>query len=384
MDSRTFKPFAMKNTRIAVLLCLFVAHTLTVWANGPTQEFTKTIQREFSTAADGTTALYNKYGNVKVKTWQNNAVKIEITIVVNAKSQREADETFKNINVNFTNAWGYVKAETMIADGMSSGSGNWWPMKTCGDDFKINYEVWMPMTNQLDLKNKYGNSWVAALKGKLIAEIKYGELRAEAVSNDANLNLGYGHAWLAGVKNLYGQVSYSKLNITDANDIQLDTKYSETKVDNANNLRITSKYDDFTLGNVEELRLQTKYANLRSNNIRSAYITAQYSDMGFAAVREGVDADMTYGKLAIDALSRNFSNVNVVGKYTGVTVAVERGAVYRFDAEVKHADAHVPHAATVKSRTDSGQQEFVRGFMGNESAKGLVKARLTYGDFVIK
>lgn len=374
----------MKNTRIAVLMCLFVAQTLTVWANGPAQEFTKTIQREFSTAADGTTALYNKYGNVKVKTWQNNSVKIEITIVVNAKGQREADETFKNINVNFTNAWGYVKAETMIADGMNSGSGNWWPVKTCGDDFKINYEVWMPMTNQLDLKNKYGNSWVAALKGKLIAEIKYGELRAEAVSNDANLDLGYGHAWLASVKNLYGQVSYSKLNITDANDIQLDTKYSETKVGTANNLRITSKYDDFTLGNVEELRLQTKYANLRSENIRTAYITAQYSDMGFATVREGVDADMTYGKLSIDALSRNFSNVNVVGKYTGVTVAVERGAVYRFEAEVNHADAHVPQAATVKSRTDSGQKEFVRGFMGNESAKGLVKARLTYGDFVIK
>ncbi len=374
----------MKNTRIAVLLCLFVAQTLTVWANGPAQEFTKTIQREFSTAADGTTALYNKYGNVKVKTWQNNSVKIEITIVVNAKNQREADETFKNINVNFTNAWGYVKAETMITDGMNSGSGTWWPLKTGCDDFKINYEVWMPMTNQLDLKNKYGNSWVAALKGKLIAEIKYGELRAEAVSNDANLDLGYGHAWLASVKNLYGQVSYSKLNITDANDIQLDTKYSETKVDNANNLRITTKYDDFTLGNVEELRLQTKYANLRSENIRTAYITAQYSDMGFATVREGVDADMTYGKLAINALSRNFSNVNVVGKYTGVTVAVERGAVYRFDAEVNHADAHLPQAATVKSRTDSGQRELVRGFMGNESAKGLVKARLTYGDFVIK
>ncbi|MDO8970779.1 MAG: hypothetical protein Q7U74_08835, partial [Saprospiraceae bacterium] len=370
----------MKNTRIAVLMCLFVAQTLTVWANGPAQEFTKTIQREFSTAADGTTALYNKYGNVKVKTWQNNSVKIEITIVVNAKGQREADETFKNINVNFTNAWGYVKAETLITDGFNSGSGTWWPLKTGGDDFKINYEVWMPMTNQLDLKNKYGNSWVAALKGKLIAEIKYGELRAEAVSNDANLNLGYGHAWLASVKNLYGQVSYSKLNITDANDIQLDTKYSETRVDNANNLRITSKYDDFTLGNVEELRLQTKYANLRSENIRTAYITAQYSDMGFASVREGVDADMTYGKLAINALSRNFSNVNVVGKYTGVTVAVERGAVYRFDAEVNHADAHLPQAATVKSRTDSGQQELVRGFMGNESAKGLVKARLTYGD----
>lgn len=384
MRSKTFKSGTPVVGRATVLLLLFLGQTFVASAGGPVQEFSRNINREFSTAADGTTALYNKYGSVNVKTWQNNSVRINITIVVNAKGQREADETFKNINVNFTNAWGYVKAETMIAEGMNAGGGNWWPMKTCGDDFKINYEVWMPASNQLDLKNKYGNSWVAALKGKLIAEIKYGDLRTESISNDADLNLGYGNAWIASVNNLYGQVSYSKLNVAEARDIQIDTKYSETRVDKANNLRITSKYDDFKLGTVEELRLQTKYANLRSANIRSAYITAQYSDMGFASVREGIDADMTYGKLGIDALSRNFSTVNVVGKYTGVTLAVERGTAYRFDAEVNYADAHIPTAATIKNRSDSGNRETVQGYFGSESAKGMVRARLTYGDFVIK
>ena len=100
--------------------------------------------------------------------------------------------------------------------------------------------------------------------------------------------------------------------------------------------------------------------------------------MGFAAVREGIDADMCYGTLGINALSRNFSNVNVVGKYTGVTVEIERGANYRFDAEVNHADAHVPNAATGKNRSDSGELETLVGYLGSESAKGLVKARLTY------
>ncbi len=374
----------MSNIKGAILCCLFLGQTLAVLANGPVQEFTKTINREFSTSADGTTALYNKYGSVNVKTWDKNSVKIDVTIVVNAKSQREADVTFQNINVNFISTWGYAKAETMIAEGMNYGNDNWWPKKTCSDDFKINYEVWMPVTNQLDLKNKFGNAWVAALKGKLIAEIKYGDLRAEAISNDVDLNIGYGKAWFARMNNLSGQACYAELNITEARDIQLDTRYSETRVDKANNLRITSKYDDFDFGNIEELRLQTKYANLRSNNIRTAFITAQYSDMDFITVREGVDADMFHGTLGINALSRNFTNVNVVGKYAGVTVAVERGAVYRFDAEVDFADAHVPNAATVKNRSDSGDRETVKGYLGTESAKGLVKARLTYGDFVIK
>jgi hypothetical protein len=374
----------MRNIKAAALLALLVGHSLAVIAGGPAQEFTKTINREFGTAEDGTTALYNKYGTVKVKTWQNKSVKIDVTIVVNAKTQKEADEAFKRINVNFTNAWGYVKAETVIAEAMYSGTNSWWPSQSCGDDFKINYEVWMPAANKLDLKNKYGNAWVAAMKGKLLAEIKYGELRTETISNDADISIGYGKAWLAGVKNLYGQISYSELNVAEAADIQLDTKYSTTKVDKANNLRITSKYDDFRFENIEELRLQTKYANLKSNNIRAAYITAQYTNLDLASVRDVFDADLTYGKLDINNLSRNFSNVNVVGKYTAVKVGVEKGASYRFDAEVAHADTHVPSGATVKTRVDSGQKEAVQGYMGNEGAKALLRARLAYGDLVIR
>lgn len=158
MGSKTFKLFAIRNIKAAILLALLVGHSLAVIAGEPAQEFTQTINREFSTAEDGTTALYNKYGTVKVKTWQNKSVKIDVTIVVNAKTPKEADGTFKRINVNFTNAWGYVKAETVIAEVLYSRTNSWWPFQSCGDDFKVNYEVWIPAANKLDLKNKYGNA----------------------------------------------------------------------------------------------------------------------------------------------------------------------------------------------------------------------------------
>jgi len=61
-------------------------------------EFTKILHRGFGTSADGTTALYNKYGKVNVKTWPNKSVKIEVTNVVNAKKKRETAEAFKKLN----------------------------------------------------------------------------------------------------------------------------------------------------------------------------------------------------------------------------------------------------------------------------------------------
>ncbi len=344
----------------------------------PKQEFTRTLNREFSTTADGMTALYNKYGTVNVKTWQSNSVKIDITIVVSASSQRDADKVFDRIKVNFANAAGYVKAETMI----ESQSGITWG-NDC-KDFKINYEVSMPIGNQLDLKNKYGNSYVAPLNGKLIAEIKYGDLRTEALGNDADLNLGYGKGYVARVNNIYGQVSYSQLTVNEARDIQLDTKYSELKNERASVVRLTSKYDDFQFGDLDELRLQTKYANLRVRNARAAYVTAQYTDVRFSNIVETADADLSYGSCKIENIGRNFSNINVVGKYTDVQLYTEKDAAYRFELEANYADIKTPAGASSRSQYKSGSYEKIEGHVGDASAKGLIKVNLKYGGLALK
>ena len=380
MKSRTFKSTFIHAIRHFILLGLVVMVSTGTSAKAypptPCQQFTRTLNREFGTTADGMTSLYNKYGKVTVKTWQNNSVKIDITIVVNASDQREADRTFDRIKVNFLSTPGYVKAETMMEP-----TNDWFPSQ-CG--YEVNYDIWMPVGNQLDLKNKYGNSWVASMKGKLFAEIKYGDLRTEAIYNDADLNISNGKVWIARANNISGQISYSSLNVTEAKDVQLDCKYSEAKVDKADKLRITSKYDDLNFGNVDELRLQTKYAKLRLNNARSAYITAQYSDVGIITVRQALDADICYGNLDVTTLSRNFSDANIVAKYTPVVLGIERGAHFSFDAQASNADVHYPNNVTVRSRSDTGKLESVQGYYGDSNAKSTVKARLTYGDFIIK
>lgn len=368
---------------------LLVAAILLGWlaaalADGPDREFIKNINREFSTTANGMVSLYNKYGKVNVNTWQNNSVKIDITIVVNTNDQREADRIFDRIQVNFANTAGYVKAETVISE---DNSGKWWGWNWGGNscqDFKINYEVWMPVGNQLDLKNKYGNAYVSALNGKLTAEIKYGDLRTEAINNDVELYMGYGKATMVKANNLNGQVSYGGLTIGEARDMQLDSKYSEFKVDRANSLRITSKYDDFSLGNIDDLRLQTKYANVRAQDVRTAFLTAQYTDVKFVNVASVIDADLTYGSLKIESLGRNFSEATVNGKYTDVEMFVERGANFRFDAQGNYTGLRYPSGATIRRRDDSGSRETVEGFVGDANAKGVVKARLNYGDFVLR
>lgn len=382
MKQNPFKLPALQGLRMVFALAFLVGLTASASAfEGPKREFTKTINREFPITAAGLSAFYNQYGKVTVNTWANNSVKIDITIVVNANDQRNADRTMERINVNFVNMADYVKAETIIDKG-----GGWWGPdfgNNC-QDFKINYEVWIPAGNSLDLKNKYGNSYVAAINGKLIAEIKYGDLRTEAIGGDADLNIAYGKASLAQAANITGQISYGGLTVGNTRDVQLDTKYSEVKFDRAGAVRITSRYDDFSLGDVQDLRLQTKYADVRVQNAGSAFVTAQYTDLKVVHVVNQVDADLSYGDLRIETLGRNFQAVNVTGQYTDTQISVERGAAFRIDAEGQHAGLAYPQGANVRREQGTGGRSSVHGYVGDANARGLVKVRMNYGDLVLK
>lgn len=359
-----------------LVVSLLMCFSVTLSAFGPQGEFIKKINREFGTNATGMTALYNKYGQVNVKTWANNSVKIDITITINAGTQREADAMFEKIQVNFTNTIGYIKAETMI------GQSDWWNPKC--DNFKIDYEVSMPSGNQLDLKNRYGNAFVVDLNGKLMAEIKYGDIRAENLQADADLYLSYGKAFISKVQNLYGQISYGELRLTEAKDLQMDTKYSDLNIDRARAVRITSKYDDFDLGTIDDLRLQTKYADIKTQSTRAAYITAQYSDVKIGTVTEILDADQSYGSLRVETLGRNVQDVNLNGKYTDYKITLEKGAPCRFEIEYHHSDVKIPTSANIRTEKEDNNSKYIKGSISDSNAKCLIKAKLQYGGFVLK
>jgi hypothetical protein len=362
----------------------------TALAFGPKQEFSRTINREFSTTALGTTALYNKYGKVNVSTWANNSVKIDITIIVNASNQGCADKMFNRINVNFTNTAGYVKAETFISDNNSNWSnwdcgGNWLTGNaTGGQGFKINYDIWMPATNNLDLKNKYGNAYVAALQGKLYAEIKYGNLRTETLAQDADLYLGYGKASIAKVNNVYGTISYSDLDIVEAREIQAEAKYSNFKIGRAAALRMSAGYSDFELGDIDELRMDARYTDVIARGIQVCFFKGQYSDLKVANLAKILDTDQSYGSARIDQVSRNFTYITVVSRYTDVSLGIQPGANYTFDLEGSYTDLDVPAGATVLRESKSGSRKTMTGHFGDGNTSSTLKARLSYGELSIR
>ncbi|MBI5915946.1 MAG: hypothetical protein HY842_11250 [Bacteroidetes bacterium] len=345
------------------------------------QEFTKTIKKEFPLHATGTVNLVNKYGKIDVKTWDRDRAKIDVTIVVKAGSESEAQNVFDRIQIDFTNDDAFVKAETVIESNKSS----WWSWGSNDHtEFQINYQVFMPANASLDLSNKYGDATVAPLTGKAKVDVKYGNFRLEGVGGDLTVELGYGNGTVVKARDASVNVSYSKLNFADVRDIALTSKYSKLTVDNGANLKAESRYDEFNLTKVERLNCQSRYGNMDIGSAESVVAVAQYTDYKIDQLKDNGDFDLQYGGLRIEHVSKGFSKINLVGKYSDFKLAVEDGASYTLDAATNYAGIAYPSGLNVTYEKDKGTSHEVKGHAGTQNARSAIRASLNYGGLKVK
>jgi hypothetical protein len=345
------------------------------------QDFTKTIKREFALNASGSVNLINKYGKIDVKTWDKNRAKVEVTIVVKASNESQAQTVFDRIRIEFANDDSYVKAETIIQSNKSS----WFDWG--GNDkteFQINYQVYMPASASLDLSNKYGDALVAPLTGKAKMDVKYGNFRLEGASAGLSLSLDYGNGTVVKSGDANVTVSYSKLSLNDMQNVNVTSKYSKLTVDNSGDMNADSRYDECKLGKVGQLQLTTKYGSIAVGSANSIKANGQYTDISVDKLKGNGDFDLLYGGLHIENVSKGFEKINLVGKYSDFKIGIENGASYTLDANASFAGIAYPTGLVVTYEQEKGTSHQVKGHTGNQNSRSAIKASLNYGGLKLK
>ena len=336
-------------------------------------EFTKTIKKEYDIAATGTTMLSNKYGKVDIKTWDQNKVKIAVTIVVNASSESAAQNVFDRININFSNSSDYVKAETVVEPvnsrwGFSTGSRS---------DYSINYEVYMPASNNLQVDHRYGDLYVGAVRGKVRLDVKYVNFKLESAGDNSSITFGYGNGTIVKAKDLYTDVSYSKLNIEEAANLNITSKYTQVNVTKASDLTCTTKYDTYQLGKIQDLKNTGMYDNFKIGECAGLELIGKYTTLKAERVTKGLDLDMSYGS-AEAKLAKGFSSAAATARYTNFKIGTEAGASYFLDAISNYAGISYPTELDVEYNIQKNASQTVKGKLGKSPA-ATIKVQLDYG-----
>lgn len=367
---------------LAVLLIAGIASS--VRADGlDRREFSKTIKKEFDITATGTTAIYNKYGTVEIKTWDRNRVKVDVKIIVNASNEGEAQRVFDRININFYNKSNYVKAETEI----ESVKKTWWESWSGSDtksDYTVNYEVYLPASNNLELGNRYGDTYIANLSGKVNVSVKYGNIKMQNIGNTASITLAYGNGSVLSAKNMTGDISYAKFICGEADNVEITSKSSRLRFDKVNNIISITKNDTYEIEEVNEFKNEGKYDNFTIGTAQDIIIISKYTQLKVNNIGNLLDLNMGYGGASVGNVSKNFSSINLVGSHTDYKLVVDPGTNYRLDAAANFGGIYYPSAMQVSYEKERGTEHEVKGHLGGQSARGTITARLEHGGLTVK
>ncbi|MEK7257850.1 MAG: hypothetical protein AAB316_24040, partial [Bacteroidota bacterium] len=293
-----------------------------------------------------------------------------------------AQEVFNRIHVDFVNDANFVKAETVI----ESNKGNWWDWGGGGNrtEFQINYAVFMPATASLDLSNKYGDAFVAAIEGKTAVNVSYGNFRLEGVCGNLAVNLGYGNGTVVRAKDVSADVSYSKIIFNDVQNADFVTKYSKITVDKGVDVKAESRYDHFNLPKVRQFKHSSRYGDVEIGSAESVIALSKYTDYRIEHLSDNGEFDLQYGGVQLDNVAKGFSSLNLVGKYSDFKIAVEPGASYTLEAAANYAGIAYPTGFNVSYEKEKGTSHEVKGHAGTEGARSVIKANLSYGSLKIR
>ncbi|MFT4760215.1 MAG: hypothetical protein ACI9XO_003128 [Paraglaciecola sp.] len=345
-----------------------------------TQEYTKTLKKEFPITNDGNTILENKYGKIEVKIWDKDRVKVNVNVVVKTSSESEAQAVFERIKINFENGETFVSAKTSIESSQKS----WWGWNDESTEFQINYEVLIPTNGALDLTNKYGDAQIATIGGKAKVAVKHGDFTMEEAKNDLTVDLAYGAGTVVRARDITGEVAYSKFRIKDAQDIILDTRYSKVNVERAEDLKIESRYDNYEVGEARDFKCQARYGDMDILAVDNVICNSRYTEYRIEKVGNKADFNLEFGGVTVEQITKGFSEVILVGKYTDYRLTVEPGASYQLDANAEYAGIKYPSKMNVTHEVDKGKMHTVKGHQGSQNARSVIKASLNYGALRVK
>lgn len=364
-------------SKLFALLCFVAFLGFSSKASAREREtFTKTIQKEYAIPADGTTYLDTRYGTTQVKTWDKNKVKITVHIEVKANSKSTADGVFDRIQIQFSNGNDYVKATTNIESGSSWQSWQSW-LGGSKTDYTINYEVYLPETNRLDLAHRYGDAYIGSLTGKAFLNIKYGNLKAERVGDQSALTIGYSKATISHARNLSAEISYSEVSLEEAQQVRCTTKYTKLHIEKAKDVEAISKYDTYTIGTIHSLRNSGSYDNFRIESAASVQITTGYTQIQADNISESLELTAKYSGL--DAkFSAGFNAITIDGSYSNTRLGIPSEAGYSLDAHTEYTSISYPDNLNIHYDVKNNNAHTVRGKRGNAD-NARIKLNLRYG-----
>lgn len=368
--------------KFSMLFGLFMVSAALMAGDPPSKEFSKVIIKEFKLSDGQSVALNNQYGQIHVEPWDQEAVKIKIEIVVEARAEADAEDVYKRIKFAFEESNRGVSCTTNVENN-SGGFWDWWGSNGASE-YSINYDVKMPASAALAVSNKYGDCTIHNIVGNCDYNIKYGNLYAYGDIENVDLSVGYGKVKMEGVRTLNASLEYATLKCKSTESCNLNSKYSNVFLEDAGELVCSTKYDDYHLGSIGTFRNNGKYDDFHIAEVSDIQMQTSYADLEIGKLHHFAKLQFQYGEVDILELHNTFRTVQIEGSYADFRI--NTSAVENFDISVdgNYSDIDCRRRLNGVDEEKEGSKYKLAGYVSQSGAGGDIVARVTYGSVQIK
>jgi len=344
-------------TKFKNVTLLFILGVFALGMKANAEEKTKNYHEAWTVNSVQTLQITNKFGDIKINNFSGDSVTIDVEITVEAPYEGKADELLDYINVDFGKSGSTVKAETNIDKEFKS-----------RQKFSIDYTVNIPSNKNLNISNKYGNTYVNTLNANGNFNIQYGSFTASELKAPANGNmdvlLAYGKAEIGSASDMKVEVKYSKMNFGEVKNINLESKYSVLTIDEAGDIQAESKYDTFDFEDVQSVTANTKYSHFKIEKLE-----------------KGLKIDSGYGGISVEEISPDFETISIENSYGQIKLGLDNSS-YNLDASCDYCGISYPEDNFAGDKMKDNQTRTVKGKVG--SGGGNVYIRSRYGEIKLK
>ncbi|MFD0766639.1 hypothetical protein ACFQZI_17390 [Mucilaginibacter lutimaris] len=299
-------------------------------ANGQVTEKVKNYSKSYSADANDVLQISNSFGKVVVNTWAKKEFKVDVQMKFGADDEEYVNNMINNSSISDSKVGSVVSFKTNLARNNGSNGDN---------HMEVNYTVYMPAGNAIDITNRYEDIVLPNLSGKVTIRLNFGNLIAQQLTNTQNdIQIKYTQDKTSSIAILNGgkfRVAYGKMKIGVLNNVEGDVSFSSVNVDKLKN---------------------------------SSIFRVKYGD-----------------GISISTIDKSVKDLSINASYTKVKVDFKGADNYNFDVVTKlgsfnYNDDNIKVTAKTPSVEDRGwsSTKIYKGYIGKNNSDGKIAINSSY------
>ncbi|WP_133300218.1 hypothetical protein [Mucilaginibacter terrenus] len=279
-------------------------------ASGEIEEKVKNYSKTYAVDGNDILQISNSFGKITVNTWNRNEFKVDVQMKFGGDNADAVNDMLNGSSISDSKSGSVVSFKTSLFKG-NTGRNN-------HQNIEINYTVYMPSGNGIDINNRFGGVNLPELSGKAVVKVSYGALNAAALTNSQN---------------------------------EVDVRFGDANITNFNSGRVSVSYGKLKTGAVNNIDADIKF-----------------SSIGIERLRGSADVHVKYGDgFRIGTIDKSVKNITVDASFTKINFDLSQLDNFNFDVTTKFGDFNYDDRIKITSKSPSDEE---RGWSSTKSYKG--------------